>query len=203
MNFHLWLAFAATEVVLCLTPGPAVLTVVSQAVRWGSRSSLLGALGILAGNAVYFGLSACGLGAALAASATLFAAIKWTGVAVLVLMGAQMLRAREDGEHKRIASADASRLFVQGFVTQVSNPKAIVFFTAFLPQFVNPRGHVPLQFLLLGLTSEAIELLVLASYGVLAERGTRLTEGRFARVADRVAGGLLMTAAVALGFATR
>ena len=94
MSLRLLLVFAITEFLLCLTPGPAVLLVVSQSVRSCFRSSLKGMAGILTGNAIYFALSALGLGALLMSSATLFQIIKWVGAAYLILVGLKMLLAK-------------------------------------------------------------------------------------------------------------
>ena len=145
MSLRLLLVFAVTEFLLCLTPGPAVLLVVSQAVKNDFKSSLKGAAGILTANALYFALSALGLGALLMSSATLFQIIKWVGAAYLVFIGLKMLLIR-----KRIAGTDQDvvtpkrsvRLFSEGLATQLSNPKAIVFFSALLPQFVSKDGSV-------------------------------------------------------------
>jgi homoserine/homoserine lactone efflux protein len=184
------------ELVLCLTPGPAVLLVISQAMRRGFRASLRGALGILAGNSLYFALSAVGLGALLIASSRVFEVLRWLGAAYLVLMGLRMLFARKEAE----APQTEARSFVQGLVTQLANPKAIVFFTALLPQFVDPKaGRLPLQFLLLGAISVVIELPVLAAYGFLADRGRELY-GRHGRWVERLAGGFLLAAGVKLGW---
>ena len=102
MPSKLLFVFAITEFLLCLTPGTAVLLVISQSVRGGFKSSLRGTAGILAGNAIYFALSAIGLGALLMSSATLFQVIKWVGVAYLVFVGLKMLLAK-----KNLADSDA------------------------------------------------------------------------------------------------
>jgi homoserine/homoserine lactone efflux protein len=196
------LIFALTEFVLCLTPGPAVLLVVSQAVKNGSKASLKGAAGILAGNIIYFVLSALGLGALLLSSARLFQIIKWVGAAYLVFIGVRMLVTKgqvglvnQDGS-STVASV---RLFSQGLLTQLSNPKAIIFFTALLPQFVSLEHSVTEQFIILGIISVAIEFFVLASYGWAADRGSRrFLKGQFALLTDRIAGGFLVCAGFGL-----
>ena len=206
MSLRLLLVFAVTEFLLCLTPGPAVLLVVSQAVKNGFKSSLKGAAGILTANALYFALSALGLGALLMSSATLFQIIKWVGAAYLVFIGLKMLLIR-----KRLAGTDQNmvtpkrsvRLFSEGLATQLSNPKAIVFFSALLPQFVSKDGSVLAQFIVLGIVSLAIELVVLVSYGWAAERGSRMIlKGKFSLLTDRIAGGFLVCAGLGLA-ATR
>jgi homoserine/homoserine lactone efflux protein len=206
VSISLLLLFAVTEFLLCLTPGPAVLLVISQEVKSGFRSSLKGAAGILTGNAIYFGLSALGLGALLMSSATVFLVIKWAGAAYLVFIGLSMLLSK-----KPLASADQDavtpkrsvRLFSEGLLTQLSNPKAIVFFSALLPQFVSPDGGMFEQFAILGIVSLAIELVVLVSYGWAADRGSRIIRrGRFALLTDRIAGGFLVCAGLGLA-ATR
>ena len=206
MSLRLLLVFAVTEFLLCLTPGPAVLLVVSQAVKNDFKSSLKGAAGILTANALYFALSALGLGALLMSSGTLFQIIKWVGAAYLVFIGLKMLLIR-----KRLAGTDQNmvtpkrsvRLFSEGLATQLSNPKAIVFFSALLPQFVSKDGSVLAQFIVLGIVSLAIELVVLVSYGWAAERGSRMIlKGKFSLLTDRIAGGFLVCAGLGLA-ATR
>ena len=155
MDPRTWLVFALTELLLSLTPGPAVLLVVSQSLRFGSRQSRHGAFGILAANACYFSLSAAGLGALLFTSSTLFACVKWMGAAYLCVVGVRMVIRRRAST--AAASADRERhFFAQGLVTQLSNPKALVYFTALLPQFVSRGQSVLLQFAILGVSSIAI-----------------------------------------------
>ena len=127
MSLKLLLVFAVTELLMSLTPGPAVLLVVSQGMKAGFKPSLRGTLGIEVGNAIYFVLSALGLGALLVASANLFQVIRWLGVAYLILIGLKMLifkRRVEDKVEPVVAKRNSAKLFFQGFVTQLVNPRA-------------------------------------------------------------------------------
>lgn len=201
MSIKLLLVFAVTELLLALTPGPAVFLVVSQAIKAGFKPGLRGTLGILLGNAIYFALSAFGLGALLMASATLFQVVKYLGAAYLILTGVKMLISKSEtlnvGE-RTVTPKRSLRLLSQGFITQLSNPKAIVFFTALLPQFITPGKAMFEQFMVLGLVSIAVEFPVLVTYGWLAERGGKLIPERFASLPDRVAGVFLIGAGVGL-----
>lgn len=201
MSIKLLLVFAVTEFLLSLTPGPAVFLVVSQGMKAGFRPSLRGTLGILSGNAIYFALSALGLGALLMASATLFQIIKYLGAAYLIFIGVKMLISKSETPNSDEPAAlpnRSLRLFSQGLITQLSNPKAIVFFTALLPQFVTPGEWMFQQFIVLGLVSIAVEFPVLAAYGWVAERGGKLIPEKFASLPDRVAGVFLIGAGVGL-----
>jgi len=204
MSLKLLLIFAVTEFLLSLTPGPAVLLVVSQGVESGFRPSLRGVAGILTSNAIHFFLSALGLGALLLASATLFQIIKWLGIAYLIVSGVKMLFSTSPTteDEATVALIDTRKrslkLFSQGLLTQLANPKAIVFFTALLPQFVSPNGRVVEQFVLLGVVSIAVEFPVLVGYGWLAQRGRKLFPERFSSLPSRIAGGFLIGAGLGL-----
>lgn len=202
VNWATWGLFAATETVLSLTPGPAVLFVLSSALRSGARKSIGSILGILTANTVYFALSASGIGALLISSYRVFFAVKWIGAAYLVYLGASTILGRSEvlpaGESAE-ASASAMRLFRDGFVLQMSNPKAIVFFSAILPQFIDPRHAVIPQIVILGLTSVLCEFGVLLSYGVAAARASMFArQPRYAKWTNRVAGSLLIGAGAGL-----
>ena len=200
MTTEAWLLFVLTETALCLTPGPAVLLVLSHGLTRGTSASVLANLGILAGNACYFALSATGLGAVLLASYELFSAIRWLGAAYLVWLGVSAFF----GRSAVLATAPpagppagAARTFMNGLVLQVANPKALVFFTALLPQFIDPHGWVFAQVAILGVTSVVIEFFVLLGYGAAAGRLTSLAgRPRFQRLANRTAGVMLVTAGV-------
>ncbi|HEX6211858.1 MAG TPA: LysE family translocator [Methylomirabilota bacterium] len=200
MSWEAWLLFTLTEAALCVTPGPAVLLVLSQGLARGTRASVVTNLGILAGNTFYFALSATGLGAVLLASYELFAAIRWLGAAYLVWLGIVALRGRSAAfslTPGAPAPARPGRMFLDGVALQISNPKALVFFTALLPQFIDPRGSVPVQVAVLAVTSVVIEFLVLLAYGTLVGRMRRLAaRPRAVTLADRVAGSMLIVAGV-------
>lgn len=195
-----WWLFAATELVLCLTPGPAVLFVLSSALRSGARRSVASNAGILAANALYFLLSATSLGALLVASYHLFFAVKWIGPAYLIYLGLSSIFGKtaalliEDGK-----PSSARRLFTGGFLVQASNPKAILFFSALLPQFLDARHAVAPQVAILGATSVVIEFLVLLGYGVAAGRVSALArQPRYAALTNRIAGAMLLAAGTGL-----
>jgi threonine/homoserine/homoserine lactone efflux protein len=198
LDWPTWSLFAATEVALCLTPGPAVLLVVSQALSRGAGPSVWSNLGILSGNTFYFALSATGLGAILLASSHVFFAIKWIGAVYLVWLGISAFRGRSPVLSVRPAEdvrSHAGQMYLNGVVLQISNPKALVFFAALLPQFVHPSGSIAAQIAVLAVTSVVIEFFVLFGYGLLAGRATHLaSQPRFATVTNRVSGVMLITA---------
>jgi len=202
MTVEAWLLFVLTEGALCLTPGPAVLLVLSQGLTRGTGASVSANLGILAGNACYFALSATGLGALLMASYDLFSLVRWIGAAYLVWLGVMAFVGKSSViAVTPVTGAPTSRgrTFLNGFVLQVSNPKALVFFTALLPPFIDPRGSVVAQVAILGITSVVLEFFVLLAYGALAGRLTSVaTCPRFQAIANRVAGAMLVGAGVSV-----
>lgn len=202
MTWALWAAFMAIEVPLMLTPGPAVLFVLSQGLRHGGRHSLWANLGILSGNACYFALSAAWVEAVQLLSHPLFVVIKWCGAGYLVYLGLRMVLWPG---HLASPGPDAERrsgwaVLRQGFVLQVSNPKALLFFAAILPPFINTAGNVPLQLAILAVSSIATEFVILAAYGLAAGRLSGWARRpAVARATDQVAGCLLIGAGVSLG----
>ena len=200
MHLATWWIFVTTEIALCLTPGPAVLFVLSSALRYGARSSLQSNLGILAANSVYYLLSATGVGALLLASYNLFFAVKWLGAAYLIFLGIRTFLNRSfvlevPGGPCVGTPGSRAKLFRDAFLVQMSNPKAIVFFVALLPQFINPRGPVGLQIAILGVTSVVIEFCVLLGYGLLAARASAVArQPRYASWTNRISGTLLIGA---------
>ncbi len=202
MTWQIWLLFVATEAVLSLTPGPAVLYVLSQAIKAGPGKSVWASWGILTANAMYFALSATSLGAVIVASYKLFFLIKWAGAAYLVYLGIRSFFGKSSVMALPAAGNDARsgpRILRDGFFLQAANPKALLFFTAILPQFINPHSNVALQILLLGISSMLVEFAILFTYGQLAGRALATARNpRFEKLTNRIAGSLLIGAGVGL-----
>ncbi len=212
--------FALTEFLLSLTPGPAVLLVIGLSMRQGFRIGFMATLGILSTNAVFFTLSALGVGALILASATLFTLVKWIGAAYLVYLGIGMIaplikrlwRDRSLGGGLDLAEVQAAapqvpqtaiRSFWQGFTLQASNPKNIAFFVAILPQFISPDGNVALQLVVLGVVSVLLELPILVFYGLASALSARLMRDRVIEWIEAVGGGILVALSGALATSQR
>jgi homoserine/homoserine lactone efflux protein len=198
MSAHTWLAFAAVAVAVSLLPGPAVIAVVSTALRGGFRASLAANAGILVGDAAFVGAAALGLGALLVASHGIFIAVKWLGIAYLAYLGVRALLDRGTAFAVEAAGGER-RAFGFGLATQLANPKVILFFGALLPQFVDAARPAAPQFALLGATFIVSDALVFAVYGALAHRArVFLKSPRAARVTSRVTGVAMLGAAARL-----
>ncbi|MEV0591338.1 LysE family translocator [Nonomuraea cavernae] len=145
--------FCAATLALLVVPGPAVLFIVTRSVAQGRSAGLISVLGVHAGSLVHVFAAALGISALLAASATAFTVVKYAGVAYLVWLGVRKLMHRgSDEEAVATETHSRRRMFWEGFVVNVLNPKTAIFFLAFLPQFTAPAaGPVGPQILLLGL----------------------------------------------------
>ena len=206
MNWNTWWLFVVTEAILCLTPGPAVLLVLSQALSRGAAVSVFSTLGILAANTFYFALSATSLGAILVASYDLFFAIKWIGAGYLLYLGLGAIFGKSSilEASTALSPPRLGRIFAHGFVLQASNPKAILFFAALLPQFIDPQQAVGWQVFVLGASSVTVEFFILLGYGVLAGKASAVArQPRYAAWTNRIAGGLLIAAGAGLALLRR
>jgi threonine/homoserine/homoserine lactone efflux protein len=152
--------FCVAALALAVVPGPAVLYIVAQSVDQGRLAGFVSALGIGVGGLVHVLAATIGLSSLLASSATAFTIVKYAGAAYLVFLGIRRLLTRETAENDIVrAPRSRRRLFVDGVVVNVLNPKTALFFIAFLPQFVDPdAGAATLQIFALGLTFVVIAL---------------------------------------------
>jgi threonine/homoserine/homoserine lactone efflux protein len=196
LSLRVWFFFVVTETVLCLTPGPAVLFIVSCGLARGGRAALWGNAGILSANTFYFVVSAFGLGAVLLGSHELFTAVKYVGAGYLVWLGIQTIRGAGLGLRTNSdvqARVQGWRMLARGFALQAANPKALLFFVALLPQFVDVHQAIAPQMVTLATTSAAVEFVILAGYGYFAGRAAALArEARFVTATNRASGGLLI-----------
>lgn len=175
------LMFIAAGWLLNLTPGPDVLYIVSSALKSGVRAGIVAALGIVSGCFVHVFAAALGVGALLATSATAFTVLKWAGAAYLMWMGVKLLLAKGGGSSMVPAGVSAEvvavnlwRVFRQGFLTNVLNPKVALFFLAFVPQFIAPGTEDKVTaFLLLGLLFNLNSLPINFGYAWLAGWASR------------------------------
>jgi homoserine/homoserine lactone efflux protein len=179
MTFKTWLLFLMMETTLSLSPGPAVFYVVSHGIRGGVRRGLPAAAGIIAANAIYFALSATSLGAVIAASGQFFTIVKWAGAAYLIYLGIMALRSANTAHSIELMSSSVEtgqnrkHTFVGALTLQLANPKALLFFLALLPQFINPHASVIVQMAILAATSMLPEFFILLGYAWLAHRAAR------------------------------
>lgn len=173
MDFTLWLAFCAASAALLVIPGPTILLVMSYALSQGRRVAVASAAGVAVGDTVAMSASLAGLGALVLASATLFTVLKWVGAAYLVWMGWKLFRSAGAA---RLGSLGADRevsardVFGHAALVTALNPKGIVFFIAFVPQFVRPAEPLLPQFAILTATFVTLATLNALGYALLADR---------------------------------
>lgn len=197
MEFHIFALFAITTFVVVFSPGPAAITAASQGAANGVSRTLFGVLGIALANAVYFALSATGIASLIIASHTLFSIIKWVGVVYLVYLGATALFSKTGGlQVEQGTKTRRSVLFATGFTVEFANPKALLYFAAILPQFIDPTHAILPQILIMGGVTLAIDLVI---YSIYAKLGHSLaTSGAkpwVVKSVNRVAGSALLFAA--------
>ncbi len=198
MNWDTYLIFLVTTAVVCLTPGPAALLIVAQGISNGFHRTYWAIAGIALANAIYFALSATGVAALIVASGTLFSIIKWVGVVYLFYLGIAAVRSKASA---LTVSSDAQqavsgpRAFWQAVVVELSNPKALLYFVALLPQFVDPAQPIGLQMLIFGATCIGLDIGAYSLYAWLGSKTQRFTANqRFVKNSNRASGGLLMIA---------
>lgn len=198
---HLLLLYALTEVVACVSPGPAVLAVTSHALA-GSRRGAAGAIaGINVGNLVWYMLAGAGLSAVVAALPQLFAVLRWVGILYLLWIGVQSWRHADTALALKASKAKTGfrRGLLSAAAVQLSNPKALLFFTVILPPFIDPTAPVLRQIVALAVIGVTIEALVLITYASLALRLGRYASSRAgARTINRASGGMLILAALGI-----
>jgi threonine/homoserine/homoserine lactone efflux protein len=200
--------FAVAALTLLVIPGPAVLYIVTRSVDQGRAAGLASVCGVHVGTLLHVAAAALGLSALLVSSATAYDTVRWLGAAYLVWLGVRRLLAR-DGDVPAAAGPEArraglGRVFAQGVVVNVLNPKTALFFFAFLPQFVDPsRGSVPFQVLVLGVAFVLLGLLSDGAYAVAASTGAGWLRRRpgVARASRLVSGGVLISLGVTTALA--
>jgi len=199
MAFETWLAFTAAAAVLLVIPGPTILLVVSYALGQGWRTALPMAVGVALGDFTAMTLSMLGLGALLAASATLFTVLKWIGAAYLVWLGLKLWRSGGMLEAApRTDAVSAIRMLGHAWLVTALNPKSITFFVAFLPAFLDPHADFLTQMLVFETTFLVLAFANAFGYALVASKARGLVGNpRALKIVNRTGGGLLIGAGVA------
>lgn len=172
MELTTWLIYSAAALGLSLTPGPNGLLALTHGALYGTRRTIATILGGSLGFTLVIALSMFGIGALLAASAGLLVILKWVGGAYLVFLGIQVWRSPSMAVSRSlgVGTVRGSQLFRAGLFSAVSNPKGILFFVAFLPQFIAPNSDLALQFAIMAITFVVIEFLYELLVAALADR---------------------------------
>jgi threonine/homoserine/homoserine lactone efflux protein len=192
MSIELYLAFVAASVALALLPGPIVTLVIANGLRHGTRAALTNIAGVQAGVAIVIGIVAIGLTSLMATMGYWFDWVRFAGAAYLVWLGIRLIREPVAGVEAEAPPPPRGGFFLQGFLVALSNPKLLVFFGAFIPQFVDLSQDHLSQVTLLGVTFMVIAALTDATYALLAGRVRRFFSARRTRTLSRVSGSFMI-----------
>ena len=199
MELHTWLIYLLATTGLSLSPGPNGLLALTHGALHGSRKALYTIAGGAIGFVAVIALSMFGIGALLKASLAWLTILKWAGGAYLVWLGIQVWRSPPIGLEAQAAAETRSggSMFRQGALSAVTNPKAVLFFTAFLPQFIDPAASLVLQFAIMAGTFAAIEI---ATELIIASMAHRISPwlARVGRRFNQACGGVFVAIGVAL-----
>jgi threonine/homoserine/homoserine lactone efflux protein len=199
MPLEVWAAFAAASAVLLIIPGPTILLVVSYALGQGWRTALPIAVGVALGDFTAMTLSMLGIGALLAASATVFTLLKWIGAAYLIYLGIKLFRAGGTlNAEPRSDAVSAAKMLGHAWLVTALNPKSITFFVAFLPQFLDSNADFLTQMVIFEATFLALAFANAFGYALIAARARNLVRNRKAiGIFNKAGGSLLIGAGIA------
>jgi threonine/homoserine/homoserine lactone efflux protein len=199
MSLELWLAFAAASTIMLMIPGPTVLIVVSYALGHGRRSAMATVAGVALGDFTAMTASMLGLGVLLSTSAALFTGLKWVGAAYLIYLGVKLWRAPVSAGSESADEPDVKplRMLLHTYAVTALNPKSIVFFVAFLPQFLDPAQPLTGQMATMEATFLVLATLNAALYALLASAARKAVRTpSVQRAINRTGGSLLIGAGV-------
>jgi threonine/homoserine/homoserine lactone efflux protein len=204
MPIEIWTMYVVTVLAMMSTPGPSHLLMLSNSMAHGFKRSLATVAGDLTANLLQMLAAGLGLAALLTVYGNALAIIKWLGVAYLIFLGLRIIRnaGTRNADSQEIAPASAGKLWLQGFITSATNPKAIVFFAALFPQFISADGPFWPQFIILSISYIVIDGLFLSAYGLGATWIANRFTGSTRKTIEKAGGGLMLGAAVLLGFKT-
>jgi len=199
MGIELYLAFVLAAAVLVIIPGPVVTTVIAESITYGIRPALFIVAGTAVASMIHLSIFALGLNSVMLILADSFEVLRWLGVAYLIYLGVKQWRATPDENIKAPKPKSARHLFLRGFLVNLTNPKVLLFYAAFFPQFIDPAQPAGPQLLVLCITFLTVATVLDSTYAVLAgTMGRKLTGPKGAKLRNRISGGLLISAGAGL-----
>jgi threonine/homoserine/homoserine lactone efflux protein len=192
VTFEIYIAYIVACFVIALVPGPTVTVIVANSLAHGSRAGLLNVAGTQLGLALMMAILVVGLSSVIAAMGWLFDWLRWAGAAYLVWLGWKLLRAPEAMADIQKSSVPKGGFLLQGFLVLMANPKALLWFGAFIPQFIDPTGNYVGQIVLLGVTAMAVALVSDGAYAVVTGRASAMLSRKRVRLVSRLSGGFLI-----------
>ena len=200
MSIEHWLAFVAASAVLLAIPGPTILLVISYALGHGRKATTATVAGVALGDFTAMTASMLGLGALLAASAAIFTALKWIGAAYLIYLGIKLWRVPVSANATETEEGETSkeqpfRIFLHTYAVTALNPKSIIFFVAFLPQFLDTSKPLAVQMVIFEVTFLALATLNATTYGLMASMARKtIRKPNVQRLVNRTGGTLMIGA---------
>jgi threonine/homoserine/homoserine lactone efflux protein len=203
MSLELYLGYVLACVLIAIVPGPTVTVIVANSLSHGARAGLLNVAGTQLGLALMMATLVVGLSSIIATMGWWFDWLRLAGAAYLVWLGVRLLRAPEGMIEQKQASQPHGGFVLQGFLVLMANPKALLFFGAFIPQFVDPRGDYVAQILLLGVTAMVVALVSDGAYAVLTGRAGAFLSRKRVRFVSRLSGAFLVGGGIWLALTRR
>lgn len=205
MTFEWWLTYLLTTTILSLSPGSGAVNTMSTGISHGYKKTQIAIAGLQTGLAAHIILVGIGLGALFSHSVMAFQVLKWAGAAYLIWLGIQQWRARGAIDLNAVAKATSrGKLYKRALLVNLTNPKSIVFLAALFPQFILPNQPLVLQYLVLGVTTIVVDILVMQGYAMLATRISRWIKGpRQMLLLNRIFGSVFIAIGVVLATARR
>jgi threonine/homoserine/homoserine lactone efflux protein len=203
-SYSYWLLFLSAAIAINITPGPAMVYILSRTIAQGRKIGIASSLGVCSGSLVHIFAAAFGLSAILATSAMSFSIVKYVGAAYLIYLGIRALKSKRISFDNPVNLQEHStfwKAFRQGVLIDILNPKVAIFFMAFLPQFVRPElGHAPGQILILGFLVILIGMVIESVLVLTAARTTIFfrNNSQFFTLLDRILGSMLICLGIRL-----
>jgi homoserine/homoserine lactone efflux protein len=192
MTLEIYLAYIAACFLIAVIPGPTVTVIIANSLAHGTRAGLLNVAGTQLGLGLMMAILVVGLSSVIAAMGWLFDWLRWAGAAYLVWIGWKLLRSGDVFHQDSTIAIPRGGFLLQGFLVLMANPKALLWFGAFIPQFVDPQGNYVAQIILLGVTAMAIALVSDGGYAVLTGRAGAVLSRKRIRLVSRLSGTCLI-----------